>query len=82
MNKENKNTFNHESLKGFQESETYFIVKLIDYSICSKGEIEEHQFSSEKEMNEWLDEIFLNSDEFIHSVEKKTVYKYSIPDTE
>lgn len=33
-------------------------------------------------MNEWLDKLFLGSDKFIHSVEKKAVYKYGIPDVE
>lgn len=82
MIKENKGVFNHRELEGFKEAETCFVVKLIDYSINSTGEIEEHQFSSEKEMNEWLDRLFLGSDKFIHSVEKKIIYQYNIPDTE
>ena len=82
MTKENKDIFNRRELEGFKKMETCFVVKLIDYSISSNGEIVEHQFSSEKEMNEWLDRLFLGSDKFIHSVEKKAVYKYSIPDIE
>lgn len=46
MTKENKDIFNHRELKDFKKVETCFVVKLIDYSIFSKGEIEEHQFSS------------------------------------